>query len=84
MWQETEEGVSILQEFCEGALTAEDYWNIYERYNVTRLLIDSNLNQWYLDEQGLVYDTGEYEAEVDRWVKRGQDCIPEKISWKMF
>ena len=84
MWQETEEGVSILQEFCEGALTAEDYWNIYERYNVTRLLIDSNLNQWYLDEQGLVYDTGEYEAEVDRWVKEAQIVYQKKISWKMF
>ncbi len=84
MWQETEEGVSILQEFCEGALTVDDYWNIYERYNVTRLLIDSNLNQWYLDEQGLAYDTDEYEAEVDRWVKEAKIVYRQKISWKLF
>ncbi len=84
MWQETEEGVSILQEFCEGALTAEAYWNIYERYNVTRLLIDSNLNQWYLDEQGLAYDTGEYETAVDRWVKEAKIVYRKKFSWKLF
>ena len=84
MWQETEEGVSILQEFYEGALTVDDYWNIYERYNVTRLLIDSNLNQWYLDEQGLAYDAGEYEAEVDCWVKEAKIVYRQKISWKLF
>ena len=84
MWQETEEGVSILQEFYEGALTVDDYWNIYERYNVTRLLIDSNLNQWYLDEQGLAYDAGESEAEVDCWVKEAKIVYRQKISWKLF
>ena len=82
--QETEEGASVLQEFCAGALTEDAYWNIYRRYNMTRLLIYANLKQWFLDEQGLVFDNGQYEAEVDRWVKAAKIVYRKKFPGRCF
>lgn len=50
-------GEEIEKRFCTNSgLALDDYWNIYERYNVIRLLVARNVWQYYLDT---------YYADVD-------------------
>ena len=64
--EEDEANGNYAEKFCENTdLTIDEYWSIYDRYNIIRILIDENVFQYYLESEEIeeqnVYTAEEYE-----------------------
>lgn len=68
----------------ETALTEEAYWNVYERYNVIRILLNEKLRKVYMEGPDAIADYEDYVAEVDRWAREAHVVYHQKLSWKLF
>ena len=68
------------QKFCvHNRMTIEEYWNIYERYNVIRILALSNVRQYYLDTYHAGIDEitarsakieKQYQKQLKKWTRQ--------------
>lgn len=68
----------------ETALTEDSYWNVYERYNVIRILLDENVRKAYMERPDGIASYEDYVAEVDRWAREAHIVYHRKLSWKLF
>ncbi len=69
--QQEDSLVRVAEDICEsGALSADEYWNLYERYNVIRLLTAQNVYEYYNAEQSMNEEA--YRLQMAEWVEQAK------------
>ncbi len=69
--QQEDSLVRVAEDICaSGDLSADEYWNLYERYNVIRLLTAQNVYEFYNAEQGVNEEA--YRLQMAEWVEQAK------------
>ena len=74
MEQSFEENGDYTGQICEsGGMSEEDYWNVYEKYNVMRILVADKVYQLFLEKENPKQDIdAKYEKWMDKQVKKAK------------